>query len=122
MAETTLHALPMAAAAARWASLAPARPRAQQIPTPRAQRPEHKSSSSPSPVTLGRDVEHRAVLVGKVGFGDALNVARLQVQKGVDFRVGGRDVVVDDRGMRQMQRLLLVAFPANDVVAHELIL
>ena len=55
-----------------------------------------------------QDVEHRrdSARVNYV-FGHPLDVRRRDVQEDVDFAVGGRDVVVDDRGMRQVKRLLL---------------
>ena len=40
----------------------------------------------------------------------------------VELAVGGRDVVVNDDRVRQLQRLLLVRLAAEDVVARELVL
>jgi len=51
-----------------------------------------------------------------------LNVGGPQIQKDIDLRVGGPDVVVDDCRMGQVERFLLVGFASDDVVAHELIL
>src|ERR1041384_1010968 len=129
----TLHAPPTGAASALLASLALALEPGPKIQKPKFQAPTDKrlapgawnlqlGISSPTPVCFRRDVEHGAVLIGEVGFRHALNVARLQLQKDVDLIIGGRDVVVDHGGVRQVQRLLLVALAADDVVAHELVL
>ena len=40
----------------------------------------------------------------------------------LELAVGGLDVVVNDDGVRQLQRFLLVRLAAEDVVARELVL
>src|SRR6185503_18929246 len=110
--------------AAPRASLALAREPGPKIPTPKSQNPTHKGGSSPASTiaALRHDVEHRAVLLAEVGPRDALDVGGGEIQEHVDLVVRGPDVVVDDRGVREVERLLLVALAADDVVAHELVL
>src|SRR5258705_3263213 len=101
------------------ASPAPGRSPPRTIPKPKSQTPKQQPSSSR---TLRHDVEDRAVLLDKIRLRHALNVGGPQIQKDIDLRVGGPDVVVDDCRMGQVERLLLVGFASDDVVAHELIL
>ena len=66
--------------------------------------------------------QHQPVLGGEIGPRHALHVGRRDVLEDLELAVGGGDVVVDDRGVRQLQRLLLVRLAAEDVVARELVL
>ena len=67
-------------------------------------------------------VSTSAILGREVGPRDPLHVGGRDVLEDVELAVGGRDVVVNDDGVRELQRLLLVRFAAEDVVARELIL
>ena len=61
-------------------------------------------------------------VVGEIGLRDPLHVGRRDVLEDVELAVRRLDVVVDDGGVRELQRLLLVRLPAEDVVARELVL
>jgi hypothetical protein len=58
----------------------------------------------------------------EVGIGHALHVGGRDVHEQVELGVGRGDVVVDDGGVRQVQRLVLNRFAADDVIARELVL
>ena len=96
------------------------RPRTRRHSDQRERR--HRAPSSPHRPRRRHDRQHQPVLRREVGARHALHCRRRDVLEDVELAVGGRDVVVDDRGVRQVQRLLLVRLAAEDVVARELVL
>ena len=62
------------------------------------------------------------VVLVEVGLRHALDVRGVTFVKMSNSPSAVRDVVVDDRGVRQVQRLLLIRLAADDVVARELVL
>src|SRR5439155_16014237 len=74
------------------------------------------------PASLWHDRQNQPAVRREVRACHALDVSRRDVHEDVELTVGRSHVVVDDGGVSQVQRLLLVRLAADDVVARELVL
>src|SRR6185312_1434285 len=66
--------------------------------------------------------QHGAIVRGEIGLRDALDVGGRQALEDVELAVRRLDVVMDDDGVRQDARLVLIRLAIEDVIARELVL
>src|SRR5437870_3638210 len=93
-----------------------------RLSRPTAEAPRRISPPTSLRPAFRHDVEHQAIRFGEVGLRDALHVASADVHEDVELSVSRGDIVVDDGGVREVERLLLVRLAADYVVTRELVL
>src|SRR3989442_11234572 len=93
-----------------------------RVSRPTAEAPRRISPPTSLRPAFRHDVEHQAIRFGEVGLRDALHVGSADVHEDVELSVSRGDIVVDDGGVREVERLLLVRLAADYVVARELVL